>query len=264
MHTTTHKSNERPNDKPHDTPFAPVARHHDTPSAAAAPRYDIYVGIHKALRLFMTDTLAKVGAADPGDAAETDAAIAQLRDLLQACAVHIQDENEFVHPALERASPGASRRIAEEHVHHRAELDQLTELGAAVHAARSPARADAMARLYQALAIFVAENFEHMHYEESAHNALLWANYSDAELLDIEHAIVASIPPATLFSMLRWFFPAQSAPERAAMLRGMQAGMPPLAFTMVLDIARERLTVPAYARLARDLGLAPVPGLVDA
>ena len=41
--------------------------------AAAAPgagRYDIYAGIHKALRLFMSRTLCEVGSTDPGNADE--------------------------------------------------------------------------------------------------------------------------------------------------------------------------------------------------
>ena len=34
-----------------------------------------------------------------------------------------------------------------------------------------------------ALALFIADNFQHMHVEETAHNAVLWARYTDAELM---------------------------------------------------------------------------------
>jgi hypothetical protein len=112
-----------------------------------------------------------------------------------------------------------------------------------------------LARLYRTLALFVADNLQHMNVEESVHNPLLWAAYSDAELDAIEHAIVASIPAELMMEALHWFVPALSAPERAGMLAGMSQGMPPEAFRAVLEIAERTLAPSAFARLRRDLGL---------
>ena len=42
-------------------------------AAATAPRFDMYVGIHKALRPMMTDALLALGRMDPDDAAEVAA-----------------------------------------------------------------------------------------------------------------------------------------------------------------------------------------------
>ena len=236
------------------------------PAAAAtgAGRYDIYAGIHKALRLFMSRTLCEVGSTDPGNAEEVKAALGLLDRLLGLCELHLKDENEFVHPALERARPGSTARIAAEHVHHAEAIADLRDLAGVVADSSGAVRAAACGRLYRALALFVADNFQHMQVEETAHNALLWAHYSDAELMAIEQALVAAIPPAAMFEALHWFLPALNAPERAAMLAGMQQGMPPEAFAAVLDIAQRTLPVPAHAALMRALGLAPVPGLVTA
>jgi hypothetical protein len=63
---------------------------------------------------------------------------------------------------------------------------------------------------------------------------------------------------------LHWFIPALSAPERAAMLGGMQSGMPPEAFLGVLGIAERTLTAPELAQVRRALGLAVAPGLMTA
>ena len=230
---------------------------------AAAGRYDIYAGIHKALRLFMSHTLCELGSTDPGSPDEVKAALALLDRLLGLCEMHLKDENEFVHPALERARPGSAARIAAEHVHHAEAIADLRDLAGLVADSSASARAAACGRLYRALALFVADNFQHMQVEETVHNALLWAHYSDAELLAIEQALVASIPPQAMFEALHWFLPALNAPERAAMLGGMQQGMPPEPFAAVLDIARRRLSQPAHAALLRALGLPPVPGLVS-
>jgi hypothetical protein len=213
-----------------------------TAAAEAAPaRYDIYAAIHKALRLHMADTLTRIGRTDPFDDAEVDGTLQQFGELLDLCEHHLDNENHYLHPALEQARPGSSAHIAEDHLAHVDAIADLRDLAGLVADTRGEARAAALTRLYRATAAFVGHNLEHMAYEESEHNAVLWAAYDDAQILALEHQIVSSIPPQAMASMLRWFLPALNAPERAAMLRGMQAGMPAPAFAGVLDIARARL-----------------------
>lgn len=250
-----------------DTTTTPTAT--DTASdtlqtPAAAGRFDLYAGIHKALRLMMSRTLTRVGATDPAAADEVAGALDQVGRLLDLCELHLNDENDFVHPALERARPGSAARIAAEHEHHVEAIADLRDLAGLVADRRDAARAAALGRLYRALALFVADNFQHMQVEETAHNAVLWAAYDDAELLAIEQAIVADIPPAAMAEALHWFFPALHAGERAAMLAGMRQGMPPEPFANVLEIARATLDADQHARLLRALGLPVAPGLMTA
>jgi hypothetical protein len=233
-------------------------------AGAPAGRRDLFAGIHKALRLFMTRTLCRVGSTDPADADELAATLGMLERLLALCEVHLKDENEFMHPALERARPGTSARIAAEHEHHAEAIADLRDLAGLVADSAEPARGGALARLYRALALFVAENLQHMHVEETAHNAVLWAAYSDDELAALEHALVASIPPAAMAEALHWFLPALNAAERVGMLSEMRQGMPPEAFEGVLGIAERTLTQPEQTRLMRALGLPVAPGLMSA
>ena len=240
----------------HPAPHIPAA-----PDAGAAPAgtRDFYAPVHKALRLFMTRTLCAVGSTDPADTQEVRATLDLLERLLALCEAHLHHENEFVHPALERARGGSTARIAVEHEHHVEAFADLRDLAALVADSAETARAAALARLYRTLALFVADNFHHMHVEETASNAVLWAAYSDAELDAIERALVASIAPATMFESLHWFLPALSAPERAGMLAGMKQGMPPEPFRAVLEVARSTLSPRDHARLLRDLGLPAAP-----
>lgn len=221
--------------------------------AAGSPRLDFYAGIHKALRLFLTHTLTRVGSTDPADAAELAATLDQVERLLAACALHLHDENQFVHPALERAQAGSAARIGAEHLHHEESIADLRDLAALVAHSAKPVRAAALDRLYHALALFVADNLQHMHVEQTAHNAVLWAAYSDEQLMAIEQQIVASIPPQAMAELLGWFMPALNAPERAGMLRDMRQGMPPEAFAGVLAIAERTLAPAEHAKLRRDL-----------
>lgn len=223
--------------------------------AQQAGRFDLYAGVHKALRLYMTDTLARVGRADPADDDEVAGAIGQLRDLLELCDLHIEDENRFVLPALEARRPGVTERNAEEHVSHGQAISALRREAAIVERCTAADRPMALLALYRRLGLFVAENFEHMHYEETRLMPALWAEYPDEALMGIEAAIVESIPPMLMARALHWFLPALPHPERVGMLSGMRENAPPGAFAGALEIARERLTLRDWQRLAEALGL---------
>lgn len=226
--------------------------------ATTAPRVDLYAGIHKALRLFMTDTLARVGRLDTSDAGELAATLEQTRSLLALCHAHVAKENEFLHTAIEARRPGGSQRVAAEHVEH---LDAIAGLEAEVAALAALPKEPAAQRLYRHLARFVAENFEHMNVEETSHNATLWSLYSDAELIEIHQRLLATIEPAEMALVLRWMVPAMSPAERAGMLGEMQRQLPPEAMRGVLDIAREHLDDTAWGKLARALNVPVAPGL---
>lgn len=230
----------------------------------ALPRFDMYAGIHKAMRALMSDTLMAVGRMDPQDPQELAAVGERVLELLDFCAAHLQHENDFVHTAMEARAPGASARIAHEHDDHLNHISSLKQQVAVLCASESAGAPALAQQLYLALTLFVAENFQHMHMEETAHNAVLWARYTDAELVDIHNALVASIAPADMLFSLRWLVPYMNPVERAGLLLDMQAHAPAPAFAAALDVVRPHLTPIDWAKLSRALGLPPVPGLVAA
>ncbi len=220
------------------------------------PRFDIYRGIHKTLRLFMSDTVAGLGRCDPRSDEDVEAVLGQLESLLNTCSVHLTDENVFIHPALEAVRPGFSAKIAAEHVEHEEAIADLRDLVGFVRAQPREARSAALHRIYQATALFVAENFEHMNYEEREHNAVLWSGYDDQAILEIEHRIIASIPPDAMMAMVPWFIRGLNAVELSGMLGAMRVGMPAPAFAAVMDVAAQVLPPARHATLLKDLGLA--------
>lgn len=234
-------------------------------AAQTAARFDMYTGIHKALRAMMADTLLAVGRMDPADTEEVTAVSGRVMELLDFCTGHLQHENAFVHTAIEARAPGASEAVAHDHVEHVAHITALKQAIAAIWA--SPAGRcppEAALALYRQLALFVADNFHHMHTEETAHNAVLWARYTDAELIAIHDALLASIPPAEMMFTLRWLVPYMSPDERCALLGGMREQAPAPAFAAALETVQPHLTLTEWAKLARALGLPPAPGLVTA
>lgn len=224
-------------------------------TSAQLGRVNFYAGIHKALRLMLSDTVTRVGAADPHDAEQVRDALWRVRGLVKICASHIVHENEFVHPALERAQPGSSARIAAEHGEHDDGLEALSELALRVETSPAADRPAALHRLYHQLALFMAENLEHMHYEETEHNAVLWAHYTDEELVALHDELIASIPPEEMMEVMHWMLPSMSHGERSMMLSEMREKAPDPAFQAVLGIARSRLPAQDWTHLSRALQL---------
>jgi hypothetical protein len=220
-------------------------------------RYNIYEVIHKALRARLSQTLIAIGQVDADDEASVREVVAQVRTTLAIMHGHLNSENDFVHVAMEARAPGSTRRIAEEHVHHDEDIRLLDDACAALVDAPSSQRAARANRLYVLFDVFLQENLVHMRYEEDQHNAVLWGAYTDEEILAIEHALVAAIPPEKKALLLQSMVPAVPTRDRAMLLGGLRASVPPEVFAgmyasvlPLLDArARERLDAALTAEL---------------
>src|SRR5437868_6357566 len=110
-----------------DASMAAVMKSVDTASGAdTGSRYNIYTVIHKAYRGLMTDALLRWGRMDVADDGERVEAIACVRAMLGMCMDHVHHEDEFVHPAIERARAGGTARTAHEHVEHEAAVAKIS------------------------------------------------------------------------------------------------------------------------------------------
>ncbi len=216
----------------------------------STPRCDIYANIHKGLRAFMAHALVRVGRLDASDPVEVAEVGDELRALFAICRSHLEHENAVIHVAMQTRAPGSAGQVAAEHVHHVAALDELAAL-----LDRIDGDAGAVRALYHALAVFVAENFEHMAREESEHNAVLWATHTDAELLGLEHRIVASLGAEEARLSMRWMLPHMTPAERAGLLGGMRTQAPAEAFQALLGMIRPLLGGRDWHKLANALSL---------
>ncbi len=232
-------------------------------ATATAPRYDIYQGIHKGLRAFMADTLTRVGRVDVFDATDLGRTMAQLEALLSLCADHVRHENDFLHTAIQARLPAGASRTTEDHVEHLHSIGELRAESRAVMAAADGERMGMALRLYRHLALFVAENLQHMNIEETANNAALWAHYSDAELMDIHHRLLASVSPQDQLEVMRWIVPALMPVQRAGMLGSMKHEVPAEFFEAVIDVVRPHLDIRDWTQLARAIGVPQQAGLAN-
>lgn len=215
-----------------------------------AGRHDIYRLIHKAIRAYMCEMLTAAGRLDPQDAPEVAAFLTGLSGLLALCRAHLEHEDRFVHPALERAEAGAAGATAEDHRHHAQEIATLEAEATALERSIGEARATAAHRLYLRLSAFVAENLHHMLQEEEANNRLLWASYGDPALREVEGAIVAHLTPAEKMSAARWMVPAMRPLERLVFVGALRQNLPPEALRATLALVRPHLSESEWRKLA--------------
>lgn len=219
----------------------------------AAPRFDIYAGIHKALRTLMADTLSRLGRCDldhPGDLRDTLDRTTLMLDLM---ASHIDSENTVIHTAIEARQPQGARQTTEDHVEHQHSIAALHQDVQALRQARPDLRPLLARHLYRQLALFVAENLEHMHVEETANNAMLWSLYTDAEIGQLEGQIVGRLSPEKVMAYMRWFAVSLSTAELTGFLQAMRLGAPAEAYDATVALIKGELSPERWDRLATAL-----------
>jgi iron-sulfur cluster repair protein YtfE (RIC family) len=227
-------------------------------SSIRAQRFDLYGPIHKAIRVVMSDMLVRMGKANFANADVAVHVVRDLEKLLGWCEQHIEHETKFIHPHLAARLPQALAKIDvghEEHARFVAELRSL--MGGVVNASSPELRALAGHTLYLHYSAYFADTLMHMVEEERVLQPLMHRFFTDVELLQINEAIVQSMPPEEAFESLGVIIPAVNGPERAGILGGVHAGVPPEAFKVFLGMIRPRLNDAEWTEL---LALCPFLG----
>lgn len=221
-------------------------------------RHDMYRPVHKGLRSMMCDVLVRVGRLDAGDDVEVAATAACVRDMLGLCRSHLHHENQFIHAAMESRRRGSSATTARDHLHHEKSIEALEGRLRVLEHGNREARQEVAQALYRDLALFVADNFQHMDVEETANNAELWETHADEELAAVHDALVASIPPEKMLVYLRWMVPAMAPEERVELFAGIRQNLPAEAFVGVLAAAKPGLAERDWHKLMAALGELPL------
>ena len=197
-------------------------------------RHDPYSAVHKGIRAAHMRCLVAIGSADPTRDAEILRLSRRIAEHLTMCNTHLQDENDFLHTALEARRPGASAHAAEDHDDHLHSFKEMNALLARLVVVAPQDRAAVLADLYRRFARFVADDLMHMDHEEHVLLPDLQDAFNDTELQELEGRIVTSIAPEHMVLFLEAMLDALPKAESAAILSAMQAGMPPSAYSALM------------------------------
>lgn len=223
-----------------------------------AARVDLYTGIHKAMRALLCDTLAALGRMDTGDAAEVGSTLARVRHAVHLSRHHLYKENQYLHPAMESRRRGSTALVRGQHAEHEEAFERLETLALRVERSEGAARDAAALELYRQFALFMAHDFVHTHAEETENNAVLWEHFTDEELHAIHGTILKAVGPQLMAEYLRWMVPAMTPAERAGLLVGARATLPPEEFAGVLAMVRSVLAERDWNKVLGALGPRPL------
>jgi hypothetical protein len=220
--------------------------------SATTPRYNIYSLIHKGLRASMCQTLVDLGRVDDSDSNAVMKQLDVTADLLNFCQAHLQHENEFIHTIMQERHADALQ-TADDHLEHEHEIQALLRLITQIKQLPTHSDPALLQQLYAAFSLFVAENFSHMHIEETHNAELLWQYFSDAELHAIEQRIVDSLTPEENTHALLMMLPNIRHCERIQLLSGLRQAVPSEVFMMILGLLQPLLNSTDWLKLNQDL-----------
>lgn len=215
---------------------------------------DLYRQIHKGIRLALFHTTLRAGSLDVGDAEAVDGFLQAQDSLLGLLHGHHDKEDTFVQPLVEAHAPTLAEAVAAQHGQVEGALAGLEERGWRLAAAGRPARSGVAHNLYLDLGRLTSIYLAHQLVEETEVMPALRAVMPTDELLAVDLAIRATIPPAEMAEAMTWMLPAMDVEERTEMLGGM-ASAPPEVFALFTAAAEAALSADDWAQLARRVGL---------
>jgi hemerythrin-like domain-containing protein len=205
-------------------------------------RFNIFNLIHKALRSMLYEAATAIQKTDFNNREEAVATIDRLKKVLFAFDNHAEHEDKFILPAIERYNKQLVDDFESEHVIDHALAESLNEAIARWEATEDETTMKQLgSSIFYDFNEFIAFNLTHMNKEEKLLNAILWAHYSDLEILHIQQTLINSIPPEALLEGNRWMIASINNQEVIGLLMGVKNSAPGPVFGLFMKLAEEVL-----------------------
>ena len=220
-----------------------------------AVEFDIYRDIHKGIRGELFAVVSEAGRVDPADQAGVEAVGAHWRSVVELLIGHAEHEDEFVQPLIEAHLPDVATRISVEHPALEQQMATLEVVADRAANAVGNTRRKAVHRLYLGLASFTSDYLAHQAVEEVDVMPGLAQVIGVPELLALNQAIVANIPPDQMVATLPLMMQQMNVDDRTELLGGMKMGAPPQVFAGLSGVVKSKLTADDWNPVAARLGI---------
>lgn len=145
-------------------------------------------------------------------------------------------------PAIEAFEPELVEEFEKEHV---ADIEIGNRLATLLNIYRSletsEERINCGSAINKSFRDFMVFNIEHMAKEETEINRVLWANYTDQELLDLNRRLTSSIPAEQKMQTTKWMLRSINKAEAIAWLQAVKKSSPSFVFDALLDLTYTEL-----------------------
>ncbi len=204
-------------------------------------RYNVFNNIHKGLRHMLFQAQIDVQKTDFA-ATTAYATIASLEHVLECYDTHADHEDHFILDNIASKESAITEELEKDHVvDHQLSNNLRSQIATYKAATDVDDKAAAGQEIFYALNEFIAFNLYHMNKEERVLLPLLWKHFTDGEILEMEHKIVASIPPPVLMAESRWMMRSINNGEISAWMTGIKMGAPEPVYNMFVQMAQEEL-----------------------
>jgi hypothetical protein len=198
--------------------------------------------IHKALRAMMYDTALTLQQTDFADVKEAEAAVAKVENIVHEFEHHAYHEDTFMLPAIEAYEPELVEQFEKEHV---ADIEIGNRLQTLLHIYRSletsEERINCGSCINKSFRDFMVFNIEHMSKEEIEINRVLWANYTDQELIELNGRLTASIPADQKMKTAKWMLRSINKTEAIKWMQAVKETSPSFVFDSLIEMASVEL-----------------------
>ena len=205
-------------------------------------RYNSFALIHKALRALLYDTAQLLQQTYFADQSEAEIALARIEEVIYHFDQHAHHEDHFILPAIEAFEPGLVESFEDEHVHDIELGNRLINMLSMFRSLENDMeKINCGSAINLAFREFMVFNIEHMAKEETELNRVLWDNYTDEELIELNGRLVAHISPADMAFNAKWFMKSINKAEAIGWLKAVKATTPSFIFEQLLAMTETEL-----------------------
>ena len=215
----------------------------------AQQRHEMFRPIHKAIRHTMYTTAHDLSVADFQDKPLADGALASLESTISLLVLHAGHEETYVLPALDERAPGFIESFEKDHGNDERTFAELRRLSNEVGNASGERKSELGNEIYDLYNQFVGTMVDHLYREEHELQQALWDNFTDEELVAIEHSIDASVAPDVMGQFLTQMCASFNPDDLVSMLGAMKGGMPPEMFQGVVQLSESATAADIWAKV---------------
>ena len=206
-------------------------------------RVNIYGFPHKGIRYGLGKLSFKIGSLILDDAEELNACKEIANDLSELLSLHLHAEEDYVTPPLEAKVPGSTDHNHEDHI----KMEQMEhEMKEAVDTLLATPNQMNLNLAYDSVNLFIREYYRHMSEEENEINEMIWAHFSDAEILGWQGQILSKLTPDQFFKWFKYIIPALSPLEQSIMLGGFKQNAPKEVFAATIKRLKPYVSAKQY------------------
>ncbi|WP_295119012.1 hemerythrin domain-containing protein [uncultured Chitinophaga sp.] len=205
-------------------------------------RYNIFNQLHKGMRAMLYHLALLIQQTDFARDDQAVNTLLELEQLLRCLDLHNGLEDRFIIPALQPCNASLAEEFKREHITANAQRHDLLEQIANWRVAKDDsARKKAGNRIFYDFNELIAFTLYHMNKEEKVLNGVLWIHYSDAMIVQLEHAILSALPPNSLLEESRWMLRAINDAEVVNWMSDIKNNAPNEVFNVFMGLAEQEL-----------------------